>query len=119
MEKNQLTHAFRSTTLLIVCLLVFCSTTVFGAIEREINVYVGDTFTFSPWNDAKSNYSGYSCASTTYKSETADAFSISEGTRTTTKYPKPYDTTGWLDGYYCSYKAKALKTGKLIKFNFI
>ena len=115
MNKNYVFHPKRAITLFGL-LWLLC--THISAIDKTINTYVGDTFTFSPWSDASSSYSGYTCASTGYKSEDATAFSINESSRTKTQYPS-YEATGWVDGFYCSYRAKALKTGTFIIYGYV
>lgn len=80
-----------------------------SAIEKTINTIVGDEFIISPWNDASSIFSGYTCSSTSLFASEENTFSINVNKTTKTNYPNY--STGYTEGYYSSYRVQALKTG--------
>ena len=93
---------------------LYCS----AAFEKTVRVTVGNSFTISPWSDVQSSFSGFTCYSTAYKYEDATAFSVKESSRTKTRYPTLYATSGYSDGYYCTYRVEALKTGTYILYGY-
>ena len=93
---------------------LYCS----AALEKTVKVTVGSSFSISPWLDAKSSFSGYSCYQTSYGYQDATAFSVTESSRTKTRYPTLYSSSGYSDGYYCSYRVKALKIGSYILYGY-
>lgn len=81
-------------------------------IEKTINLTVGGTTTINPWSVVKSNTSGFSCISTKVMSVSDNtALSVSTGSTTKTSYPKLYESTGYSEGFYSTYKVQGLKAG--------
>lgn len=116
-KKSINNHSVYSRLILCVFFLIstlYCS----AAIEKTVKVTVGNSFTISPWSDAQSSFSGYTCYSTAYKYEDATAFTVTESSRTKTRYPTLYATSGYSDGYYCTYKVQALKIGTFILYGY-
>lgn len=95
--------------------LLLCSfTNVHGSvnIERTIYLTVGSSTTINPWSVVSSSYSDYSCISTRVMGVSDNtALSVSTSSTTTTRYPTLYQTTGYSDGFYSTYKVQALKAG--------
>lgn len=81
-------------------------------IEKTVYMTVGSSTTINPWSVVKSQYSGFSCISTS-SMEVSDktAISVTKGSTTKTRYPTLYQTSGYSEGYYNTYKIEALKTG--------
>lgn len=100
-----------STLLLLLCTSAFA----YGGgvtIEKTINLTVGGTTTINPWSVVKSNTSGFSCISTKVMSVSDNtALSVSTGSTTKTSYPKLYESTGYSEGFYSTYKVQGLKAG--------
>lgn len=95
---------------LLLCFILLVVYPSYAAIEKTVKVTVGSSFAINPWSDVKSEYSGYTCSSTGVVPSDANVFSVSEYSRTKTRYPG-YSFGQYLDGYYCSYRVEALKTG--------
>lgn len=92
--------------------LFLCLQLSAAAVEKTVNVTVGSSFTLNPWGDAKSSFSGYTCAATTCMAEDASAFTINTASTTKTRF-QAYSST-YEDGFYSTYKVQALKTGTYI-----
>ncbi|MGN1216457.1 MAG: Ig domain-containing protein [Phocaeicola sp.] len=80
--------------------------------QKDISVYVGETFVIAPWNDSKSKFgTGYLCFSTSI-SKISDNAAFDIGTPSCTTVPNVPDynntkTTGTMR----TWRVKALKTG--------
>lgn len=99
-----------STLLLLLCTCNF----VFGSVTIEKTIYltVGGSTTINPWSVVNSSTSGFSCISTKVMNVSDNtALAVSTSSTTKTRYPTLYQTTGYSDGFYCTYKVQALKAG--------
>lgn len=99
-----------ATLLLLLCTCNF----VFGSVTIEKTIYltVGGSTTINPWSVVNSSTSGFSCISTKVMSVSDNsALAVSTSSTTKTRYPTLYQTSGYSDGFYSTYKVQALKVG--------
>ena len=103
---------FNKFILLIICSFALI-TTLAATKEKTVNLTVGESFIVNPWSEAGPTGAGYYCMSTSIVSISDNtAFTVTENSRTKTRYPISNGLgTTYTDGYYCSYKITALKTG--------
>lgn len=94
---------------MLCCVMLYALEGYGGAIEKTINVTIGDQFTISPWSDASPSFSGYTCASTSLVASESNTFTINISSTTKTSYPNY--SSGYSEGYYNRYKVEALKVG--------
>lgn len=97
---------------LVILSVLLCSSLNVQGVEKTINTTVGSSFTLSPWSDVISNYSGYTCASTSCKAEDVSAFTVNVSSTTKTRYPS-YNNS-YEDGFCSTYRVQALKAGTYI-----
>lgn len=97
--------------LIVFCLILSIPQFINGGpIYKTKTMYVGDSFSISPWSELNSTpeLSGCTCMSTSCRCTTPNAFSIEITSTTTTSY--------WYEnlhqhGSYSTYKLTALKSG--------
>ena len=104
-------HSLRVLSLILwLCAFNYAYGSV--TIEKTIYLTVGSSTTINPWSVVNSSYSGYSCISTKVMGISDNtALSVTTSSTTKTKYPTLYQPTGYSDGFYSTYKVKALKAG--------
>lgn len=99
-----------SILLLLLCTCNF----VFGSVTIEKTIYltVGGSTTINPWSVVNSSTSGFSCIRTKVMNVSDNtALAVSTSSTTKTNYPTLYQTMGYSEGFYCTYKVQALKAG--------
>lgn len=107
-------RSYNSPKFLTILFLFLLSVTMpfkgYG-LEKVITTTVGSTFTVNPWNDIKSEFPDYVCASTSCIANNYLAFSINESSRTNTTLPEGITVEGSSTGFYAKYTIQALEAG--------